>query len=338
MRQTLIGLILLAILAGGLWWQRQQQTPPVEQHEIFAMGTVLQISLTAPAPDGLLPALHTALTEFDARWSTQADGALVTLNTALSRRPSATLPTALREGILTARRACQQSDGLFDPGIGNLVRLWGFDDESRFREKPPADAAIKFSRSVTRSLCDAKIGAKQINLGQAGTRLDLGGSAKGRAVAELVAILRSQGVNHAIVNAGGDLQVIGQRQDRPWRIGIRHPRPAEGREVLASVELHDGEAMFTSGDYERYFEHAGKRYHHILDPRTGYPATASQSATVIAADPEWADAASTALFIAGPKRAKALMQKMQITHYLLVDAQGQEHISPALAERLIGRP
>jgi thiamine biosynthesis lipoprotein len=139
------------------------------------------------------------------------------------------------------------------------------------------------------------------------------------------------GVDDAIVNAGGDLRAIGTHGDRPWRIGIRHPR-ADG--VIASVELGRDESVFTSGDYERYFLFRGKRYHHILDPRTGYPARGTASVTVISRDPGAADAAATALVVAGPDEWQAIAWSMGIRNVMLIDHQGRAHVTPSMAKRI----
>ena len=139
------------------------------------------------------------------------------------------------------------------------------------------------------------------------------------------------GVEHASINTGGDLKVIGQRGDTPWHIGIRDPR---GEGVIASLEMQGNEAAFTSGDYERFFKLEGKRYHHILDPRTGQPARKSQSVTVIHSDATLADAAATALFVAGPEEWLIIAKSMNIQQAMLVDRQGKIHITRALADRV----
>ena len=178
--------------------------------------------------------------------------------------------------------------------------------------------------------------ADTLNLPHAGARFNFGASAKGRAVDLRISRLIEAGIHNAIVNAGGDLKAIGQRPDRAWRVGIRSPRGANQTSMLASLEVADGEAVFTSGDYERYFEFEGRRYHHIIDPHTGYPASGAQSATVIDRSAEHADAAATALFIAGAVDAAKIMQSMQIKDWLLVDSQGAIHASASMKARLHG--
>jgi thiamine biosynthesis lipoprotein len=162
-------------------------------------------------------------------------------------------------------------------------------------------------------------------------RLDFGGFAKGYSVGEAVQMLASDGIENLIINAGGDLCVRGKHGRRPWRIGIRHPTTAG---VLASIELEGSACVFTSGGYERFFEYNGERFHHILDPRTGYPAPQVSSVTVLAQDPALADAAATALFVAGPGEWQNVALAMGIDDVLLVDEAGNAYITPELAEGL----
>ncbi len=162
-------------------------------------------------------------------------------------------------------------------------------------------------------------------------QLDLGGIAKGYAVDLAVDRIRKMGVADAIVDAGGDLRAIGRHGDRPWRIGIRNPR---GPGVIASVQTRGDESIFTSGDYERYFTYKGKRYHHIIDPRTGYPSVGATSVTVIDRDAAKADAAATALMIAGPKGWRRTARAMGITDVMLVAHSGTVYMTPSMAGRV----
>jgi thiamine biosynthesis lipoprotein len=164
-------------------------------------------------------------------------------------------------------------------------------------------------------------------------KLDFGAFAKGYAVDRAIDVLREMGINNAVVNAGGDLRAIGRHGDRPWRVGIRHPREAG---ILASVEVEGDESVFTSGDYERYFDWEGTRYDHIIDPRSGYPAQGLSSVTVFSRQADLADAAATALFVAGPEEKDWLpvARAMGITGAMLVDDEGRVQITPGIRKRL----
>lgn len=165
-------------------------------------------------------------------------------------------------------------------------------------------------------------------------RLDLGGYAKGYALDRAAEILRRQGIRNALVNIGGNVLALGQHGERPWRIGIQHPRKPG---ALATLELHDGEALGTSGDYQRYFELDGKRYCHLIDPRNGHPAQGVQAATVLTRGARagvLSDALSKPLFIAGVGAWRAAAAQMGTTDAMLVDGQGGIHLTAALQKRL----
>ncbi len=169
-----------------------------------------------------------------------------------------------------------------------------------------------------------------IRYAREGTRIDLGGIAKGYAVDRCIALLKERGILHAIVTAGGDSRVIGDRRGRPWQVGIRDPR--NRGKVIALVPLVN-EAISTSGDYERYFVEDGVRYHHILNPRTGKSATGVRSVSVIAKDATMTDGLSTSVFVLGVKKGLALIKRLKGVEAVIVDDQGKAHYSPGLTPR-----
>jgi thiamine biosynthesis lipoprotein len=162
-------------------------------------------------------------------------------------------------------------------------------------------------------------------------KLGFGGFAKGTAVDTAIEALKQQGIENAIINIGGDLRAIGRHGERPWRIGIRHPRQ-EGQ-ILASVTVNDNESVFTSGDYERYFSYEGQRYPHILDPRTGHPARDNISVTVVHTQAALADAAATALVVAGEQWPE-IAASLGIDRVMLMRADGQIEMTPAMTEQV----
>jgi thiamine biosynthesis lipoprotein len=173
-------------------------------------------------------------------------------------------------------------------------------------------------------------------------RIDFGGYAKGYALDRAADILRDAGIRNALVNVGGNILALGRRGDTPWRVGLEDPRgPAGEAHLLGTIELADGEAIGTSGDYRRYYVVDGKRYAHIIDPRSGYPATGVRSVTVVVSPRPGAgalsDAASKPLFIAGASGWREAAEKLGITQALLVDDEGRLHVTPELAQRLQGR-
>lgn len=159
-----------------------------------------------------------------------------------------------------------------------------------------------------------------IRFAREGVRIDLGGIAKGYAVERGVALLRERGVAHAIVTAGGDSRILGDRRGRPWTVGIRNPRRDDA--VVTRIPLAD-EAISTSGDYERFFEADGVRHHHILRPGTGESPREVMSVTVIGPDATTTDALSTGVFVLGVKEGLALIETLEAYEAVIIDADGQ---------------
>jgi thiamine biosynthesis lipoprotein len=153
-------------------------------------------------------------------------------------------------------------------------------------------------------------------------QLDLGGYAKGYALDRAAAILRQQGVANALINIGGNVMALGRKGDRPWQVGIQHPRAPT---PIAALALYDGEAIGTSGDYQRYFEVDGRRYSHLIDPRTGAPVTETEAVTVLVTPRPGAgvlsDVASKPIFIAAGSW-RDMARRYAISHVLRVDANG----------------
>ena len=216
--------------------------------------------------------------------------------------------------VKTALDIARQTDGAFDVTVYPLVELWGF-----FGKNPslPADRDI---RALLPHVGWRKLLVRdgRITKTDPAVSIDLGGIAKGYAVGEAVKTIRAAGVQSALIDAGGDIYAIGTLSGQPWKIGIRDPR---GDGVIGSLDVTDL-TVVTSGDYERYFETNGVRYHHILDPKTGYPVRGLRSATVITTDAALGDGLSTALFVLGKERGLAFLEKSGLAQGLIVDSTG----------------
>jgi thiamine biosynthesis lipoprotein len=196
--------------------------------------------------------------------------------------------------LAAALEWADRTEGAFDPALGRLIRLW----DVEHRHTPPAEDAVRrlAGRALYRGLDVSRWqGRPAVRFGNDDLALDLGGIAAGYGVDHAVATLRAWGIRHAIVNLSGDLYALGRSEDgNPWRIGIRSPERAD--RLVASLDVEDA-AVTTSGDYVKYFQYQGRRYHHLLDPATGAPRiTPMHSITVKAADCMTADAAATACF------------------------------------------
>ena len=205
-------------------------------------------------------------------------------------------------------------------------------DAQQRHQQPPSAEAITATLDASGGIDALEIDGKNIRSTERGLKLDLGGIAKGAVIDEILALLEPHGIDSALINAGGDLAVTGRPLgERPWRVGIRNPRTDS---LLGILELADGEAAFTSGDYERFYEYQGQRLHHLLDPETGRPVAHTQALTVVGTDPASADAAATALFVAGPDRWRVTASRLGIDTVLRVDVSGEVELTQAMAARL----
>lgn len=259
------------------------------------------------------------------------DGELVRVNAALAEGRSVAVSAELAALLNRASEFHRQSEGVFDPAIGKLVRLWGFHLAESDTRTPPSVDQLNAWRANRPALADLTVAGNIVRSRRRDVVLDLGAIGKGYAVDRAIDILRAHGVENALVNAGGNVRGIGRKDAGPWRIAIRHPRADE---PLGWLELDGGESVSTSGDYERFAIVAARRVHHLIDPRTGEPAVHTQAVTVIAADATTADAASTAIFIAGPEAWRRVARAMGVVHVLRVDATGQIETTRALRDRL----
>jgi len=329
-RLTRLGCLLLILGAIGC----SQQKDPVYEDQFFAFGTLIEVTLYGvelPLAEAICRQIEQDFLDMHSSWHAWQPGPLSDLNSKLSNLESATIEPSILPLLNEANRLSRLSNGLFNPVIGNLIALWGFHDNPLPVGTLPADTDIKELLAQLPSSNDVTIDGTIVSSRNPSVAYDLGGFAKGYAIDRAIDRLRKSGVHNAIINAGGDLRVIGQHGDRPWRIGIRHPR---GNGIIASIEVSGDNSVFTSGDYERFFEVDGTRYHHIIDPRTGYPAINTTSVTVIHSDAATADAAVTALFVAGPDEWVSTANSMDIRYVMLIDTQGIIHMNPAMQSRI----
>ena len=310
---------------------------PAQQTRIYSMGTWVDVSIRdAPAAtaEAAVDEIETLLRTFERDYYAWAPGQLADLNTRISNDEPALVSAELAALLREAQRLSAISGGTFEPGLGALIELWGFQSPLAARSSPPPRTDID-QRLATAEISALRINGTTIVSETPGLFLDLGGIAKGAAVDAIIATLRDREIEHALVNAGGDLRVIGRTSgaegERPWLVGIRSPR---GSGLLGSIALEGNEAAFTSGDYERFFEVDGSRLHHILDPTTGYPVDHTQAVTVIASNGTLADAAATAIFVAGPARWRETARALGVDSVLRVDAGGNLEMTNSMQDRL----
>ena len=264
-------------------------------------------------------------------WHAWKPGSLSRVNDLLRTGEKFTLGPAVIPVLKEAQKLAAQSDNLFNPAMGNLIKLWGFASDKLPEGPPPDSAAIQALLDKNPTMADVTIDGIEFQSSNIDVKLDLGAFAKGYAVDLVIEHLKDLGVKNAIVNAGGDLRAIGKHGDRAWRVGIRDPR---GEGVLASVDTQGDESIFTSGDYERFYEYQGQRYHHIIDPRSGYPARGVTSVTVFDTQAGRADAAATAIFVSGVKGWFEVARKMGVIGVMLIAEDGTIHMTPNLKDRI----
>ena len=308
--------------------------PTVYHQQLLVFGTIVDIKLWGVKEEKgqqLVSQLSEDFQYMHRTWHAWKSGALSRTNLFLASGKSFSGGPSVLPLIKRAAELSDLSEGLFNPAIGNLIALWGFASDEPPKGPPPSPEEIQNLLDQSPSMSNIKINGINIQGNNPGLKLDFGAFAKGYAVDRTIETLREAGIQHAVVNAGGDLRAIGQHGSRPWRVGIRHPRQ---QGILASVETSEDESIFTSGDYERYFDWQGKRYDHIIDPRTGYPAEGLSSVTVFADQADLADAAATALSVAGPKDWLPVARAMGINGAMLVDEQGIIQITPGIRDRI----
>ena len=332
MRTSRCLLGLCCVLAFGCDAQDPAQTV---QERFYAMGTWVDVMFESPDAEtsaAALAGVEAALRGLERDYYPWAAGELADLNASLASGRGSDVSDGLAQLLRRAQEISATSEGLFEPGLGSLVELWGFHSTDFTDREPPSDIAIGAALEASGVIAALQIHGHHVDSPRPGLKIDLGGIAKGAAVGWIIELLESHDIAAALVNAGGDLAATGRAPGgRPWRIGIRHPRH-DG--LLGSLELADGESAFTSGDYERYYERSGQRMHHLLDPGTGRPVTHTQAVTVLADDPVLADAAATALFVAGPDRWLRIADVLGIASALRVDASGSVEMTEAMSARL----
>ncbi len=320
--------LVAAVLLAGCGAQ-----PPAEQRAWTLFGTIVQVEIvgadTARA-QAAFAAIEKLYRRLERDWRSFGDGELGRVNARLAAGEPAPLSPELRALVARSLEVRDRSGGLFDPRVGTLVTLWGFEDLARYTpQAPPLAAAVTAAR--TRALAAGLHLDGDRVWSDAPVRLDLAGIAKGRALAAGGAALRAAGVDAALITIGGDVLAVGRHGSRSWRVGIRNPF---GAGILGTIELADGEAAVTSGTYERGFESAGRRYHHLLDPRTGAPAEGVVAVTVVGSDPELANAAAVALLVGGAGRMAKLAHDLGVDCVLLVAADGTQQRDACMAGRL----
>jgi FAD:protein FMN transferase len=309
---------------------------PLYQEQGYVFGTLVEVSVYGEDETRARQAVSGVMQEFQRlhdmlhAWQPSE---LSELNAAFAKGESVAISAELVAILQDAAQLSQQSQGLFNPAIGGLVQLWGFHADE-FKPMQPDEKQVAQWVAANPQMSDISIMRGRAQSKNKFVQVDLGGYAKGYALDRAAELLHKQGIHNALINIGGNVLALGQHGNRPWRVGIQHPRKSG---ALATLDLHDGEAIGTSGDYQRYFMLGNVRYCHLINPRSGYPMQGVQAVTILTHATRagvLSDAASKPLFIAGARGWRAAATQMGLSEAMLVDGQGHIHLTAGLQKRL----
>ena len=295
--------------------------------EASIMGTRVVVELWAGDPvagEGAIEAVLAEMRRVDALMSHyKPESQLSRVNQRAALEPVRVDPELA--GLLErALHLSERTGGAFDITYASVGYLYDY----RQRVSPTGRQIESALDAVNWQLVTVDRGASTVRFARDGVRIDLGGIAKGYAVDRGIGILQARGIAHALVTAGGDSRILGDRFGRPWMVGIRHPDDPD--RVIVRIPVVD-EALSTSGDYERYFDEDGERHHHIIDPKTGRSAGEVRSVTVIGRDATTTDGLSTSVFVLGPERGLRLVEQTAGVDAVIVRRDGQVLYSSGLA-------
>jgi thiamine biosynthesis lipoprotein len=297
------------------------------------MGSEVSIEVIGPDPVVLERVLDECFAEFKRAEDVLTDwrpSPLTQLNEAAGSGPQQVTPELL-DIVERALELGELTGGAFDVTFAAVGRLWDF------KQRPPVVPAPEAIRQALEL-----VGYRKVKLDRAagtidlprGMRIGLGGIAQGWAVDRAMGIILRSGIRDAIVNCSGDVKALGKKDGRPWQIAIKHPRDKD--RAIALIPISNA-CLVTSGDYERCFELDGVRYHHIIDCRTGYPSRGCMSATVVGPVATDCDALATALCVLSPEEGLSLVERLPRVECVLVDMDGEVHVSSGLKAPATGR-
>lgn len=291
----------------------------MERVEDGIMGTRIVVELWATDQQRGNAAIDAVLAEMrrvDAAMSTYKPTSELSIVNARAAQEPIKISSELFELLNTSIEYSRITDGAFDITYASVGYMYDFRKHVRPDEKQIATALPGINyRHIE---LDRK--NSTVHFARPGVRVDLGGIGKGHAVDRGIAVLQARGIEQGLVTAGGDSRIIGDRFGKPWVVGIRHPD--RKNEVIARIPLEDA-ALSTSGDYERYFDENGERYHHIIDPKTGRSASKVRSATIIGPTATRTDGLSKTAFVLGPEKAIEIYNRMEDVDAVLVTPEGK---------------
>jgi FAD:protein FMN transferase len=326
---TLSALVILLAAACGRGSESRFETL-----HVFGSTTDLELRGADPAEaQAALAEISAQLNQFHREWHPWEASDVTRINAAFAAGESAPAPVSVIDLIERSKPLSDASDGLFDPAIGGLIEAWGFHTSNYPVQSPPPRAdQLAIWRSQRPHIGDVSMAEGRLSSRSPRVQLDFGAIAEGVAGEVILDTLRRHGVKQALVSLGGDVVALGDGGGRPWSVGIRDPFGG----MLGGVELGDGEALFSTGNYNKFrTSPSGARWSHILDPRTGYPARGAAAVVVLHRDPVLADAGATALFVAGPAGFERIARRMGLACAAMVTEENEMLVTAAMQPRLM---
>lgn len=326
--KVVIGIaILCAVAVAGYYGYNAGKEEEVAKNELFAMDTHMVFTVYGENGDEIIADSMDEVVNLENQLSTNiASSQVGKINSegqGILKKDGAIL---MEKSILLNK----QTDGLFNPAIYPVVEAWGFTkEEYRVPSQSELDALLPITK-IQDVNYDKSTG--QVTFNKEGMAIDFGAIAKGYTSSKVIKMFKDAGVKSAIINLGGNVQTLGTKPNgEKWRVGIQHPEISDG--YLGIIDIED-KAVITSGGYERFFEEGGKKYHHIIDPRTGSPAESGiESATIVADDGTLADGLSTSLFIMGKEKAIKFWRNSDLDfQFILYTKDGKLLVSEGIAD------
>ncbi len=348
MRRSFTTLLLVAIFGIAIFALNAYNKEPLYHSQSYVFGTLVDISIYGEPEEHARSLANQVLQDFQHlhnqfhAWKSESDNPpseLGKLNHAFAQgKQPISISPQLAHMLAEATALSVRSQGLFNPSIGLLIGTWGF-QRDEFSAVDIDDRKIETLVKTNPQMTDIVIENNNAYSNNSSVKLDLGGYAKGYALDMAADYLRKHHVKNALINIGGNIVAIGQHGNKPWRVGIQHPRqPA----AIATLDLQDGWAIGTSGDYQRYFMHNGKRYCHIIDPRTGFPVQHTQAVTVLIPPQQQdraqagvlSDVASKPIFIESAENKTKAANLLGIKNFMVIDQYSKIFVSKKLAQKL----
>lgn len=285
--------------------------------EDFLMDTVVSVKLYGTKDKRVIDEIFQRLEEIDETFDNyNSDSPIEKINN--NPNTPTEVPDEAARLIERSLGYAKETDGHFNPVLGSLTKIWNISQGEKDRESIPSDEEVSKALSHI-DFSKLSVSDNSVSINDTGAKLDLGAIVKGYAADEVKKLLDKEKIGAAVIDLGGNIMTYGKKSDgSPWVVGVRNP--SESESLVFTYESDKTSTCVTSGNYERFFIHDGKRYHHIIDPETGFPSEGNWlSVSVVCESSEVADMLSTALFVAGPKRASEILKKFDAEAAFVMD-------------------